>query len=75
MASSYDMVNGALAGGLSDELIRMRAEGLTLDQMSESFRSRGFDISLETVRRWCQRAGVPTHRVPAAMPEASDVPA
>ena len=68
MASSYQLVNKALNGGLPAELGRMRAEGLTLEQMADDFAARGFDVSLETVRRWCHQAGVPTNRVPAVNP-------
>lgn len=71
MASSYEMVDNALQGALAERLRVMRADGLSIDQMAEAFGSDGYSVSRETIRRWCDRAGVPTHRVPAPTPDAS----
>lgn len=71
MASSFDLVNRAIEGKLPDRLKEMRADGLSLQQMADRFNADGFGTSLETVRRWCQRIGLPTNRVPAAAPSSA----
>jgi intein-encoded DNA endonuclease-like protein len=65
VASSYKIANGALKGELPARLRAMRTDGKSLDQMVEAISELGFDVSRETVRRWCDEAGVPTNRVPA----------
>lgn len=68
MASSFELVNRALEGGLADRLRALRADGKSMDQISQTFKADGYEVSLETVRRWCQRLGIPTHQVPALTP-------
>lgn len=69
MATSFELVNRAMEGGLAQRLRDLHAEGKSLKEITESFNEDGFDVGLETVRRWCHRIGLPTHRVPAAAPE------
>lgn len=65
VATSFDLVNRAMEGRLPDRLRAMRAEGKSMDQISQAFKADGYEVSLETVRRWCQKLGIPTHQVPA----------
>lgn len=55
--SNYDLVDKILDGRLAFELRRMRADGLTFDQMAHAFSVRGIDISRETLRRWSKDQG------------------
>lgn len=71
MASIFEIVDRALEGQLAQRLRDLRADGKSIDQITDIFTADGFDVSRETIRRWCKHAGIPTHRVPAAAPEAS----
>jgi len=66
MASTYEMVNRAMEGGLPTRLKAMREQGLSLQGMADQFAQEGYEVSFETVRRWCAKAEIPTHRVPAS---------
>lgn len=66
MASNFELVDRLMEGGLTDRLRSMREQGLSLDDMAKAFTADGYEVSLETVRRWCKKAGIPTHRVPAS---------
>lgn len=68
MATSFEMANRAHNGGLTSRLGAMRSEGLSIEEMTERFVDDGYQVSRETVRRWCREAGIPTHRVPATAP-------
>jgi len=48
----YLLADHILEGRLEPELRRMRAEGITLDDMARHFNGRGIPLSRETVRRW-----------------------
>jgi hypothetical protein len=71
MATGYDMLNRSMGGRLPEQLGEWRVEGLSLKDMAERLSSDGVKVGAETLRRWCQRAGVPTHRIPAPMPVSS----
>jgi hypothetical protein len=71
--SSFETVDKMLNGGLVEKLRSLRAEGMTLDQMVRALAGAGIPTSRETLRRWCREARIPTHRVAAAVPDASDV--
>lgn len=62
----FEMVDKRYEGGLEAHLRALRAEGLSIDQIAASLDADGITVTGETVRRWCRRAGVPTHRVPAS---------
>jgi hypothetical protein len=51
----------------------MRVDGKTLRAMAIELTEEGYDVSLEKVRRWCHRYGIPTHRVPAAVVASQEV--
>lgn len=62
----FEVVDRQYAGGLAEFLKRQRGEGKSIDEISAQLAADGYEVSSETVRRWCHRAGIPTHRVPAA---------
>lgn len=66
MASTFDLVDRALGGGLAERLRAARASGDSIERITADLDADGFVVSRETVRRWCRKAGVPTHRVNAA---------
>lgn len=66
VAGSFEMVNAALDGQLAERLRALRNEGKSIDEIRIVFTEMGFGISRETARNWLKRAGIPTHRVPAA---------
>lgn len=55
MADSYELVDGALEGGLESRLRELRESGKSLDAIAAHFTAQGFGISRETVRRWFKR--------------------
>ncbi len=57
MASSFDLADKVLGGTLAERLRRMRAEGLTYDQMAEELRP-AIGVSRETLRRWVVQLAV-----------------
>ena len=61
----YDIVDRAIDGGLPARLRAARDRGLSIEEITDDLAADGYAVSRETVRRWCKRAGVPTHRVPA----------
>lgn len=65
MARSFDLVNRAMEGGLESRLRALRAEGNSVEQIAQTFKADGYEVSRMTVVRWCQRLGIPTNQVPA----------
>lgn len=59
MADAYDLVNGALSGGLDDRLKELRAEGMSIEAIATQFAADGYPVSRETIRRWLKRVGLP----------------
>lgn len=70
MATGFDLLNQLMEDKLPDRLRTLRAEGKSMAQISELFKIEGYDVSIETVRRYCQRLGIPTHQVPAPVDAA-----
>ena len=75
MASLFEIVDRAHEGKLDDRLRALRAEGLSIEEMTDAFAEDGYTVSRETIRRWCQRIGLPTNRVPATPPPGTASPA
>lgn len=66
VASIFEIVDRALDGGLADRLRELRADGKSIDQITEIFAADGYHVSRETIRRWMKHGDIPTHRVPAS---------
>lgn len=62
----FEVVNQRYEGGLAAHLRQLRADGFSIDEIVAAFEFDGIKVSAETVRRWCHKAGIPTHRVPAS---------
>lgn len=68
----FEIVDRAHSGKLGDRLRELRRSGLSIDQMTDALAEDGYEVSRETVRRWCDRVGISTARVPAPIPAESE---
>lgn len=64
MASNFDLADRVLDGKLAEHLREQRDAGATLDEMAQHFAAMGVKVSRETLRRWCERLGIPKTPAP-----------
>jgi len=66
-SGTYTLIDRLLDGQLADKLRAWRNEDPrpSYDQISDRLKAEGFDVSRETVGRWCRDLDLPGTREPA----------